>query len=64
MFKEPPKPIHIAGTNKGEETVRRLGREPGRHDRGRNYRTARDSTGLNPESHGPIDPRMPQIPPA
>jgi hypothetical protein len=62
--KQPPKPTHIPGTNKGEELVRQRGREPGRHDTGRNYRTARDSTSLNPEAHGPIDPRMPEIPPA
>jgi hypothetical protein len=56
-------PSHTPGTPKGEERVRREGREPGRHTKGPN-RTARDSTSINPESHGPIDPRMPQMPPA
>jgi hypothetical protein len=33
--------------------------------RGKNgYRSARDSTSLNPEAQGPIDPRMPEMPPA
>ena len=61
---QPPRPIHIPGTNRGEELVRQRGREPGRHDRGRFYRTARDSTGLNADAHRPIDPRMPEIPPS
>ncbi len=30
----------------------------------RNYRTARDSTGINAHSREPIDPSMPSIPPA
>jgi len=60
--KEPPKGVHIPGTNRGEELVRQKGREPGRDPRGPSYRTARDSTGLNPDQHAPIDPRMPQIP--
>ena len=64
MFKQPPKPVHIPGTNKGEELVRKLGREPGRADSPRGYRSARDSTGLNADNRGPIDPRMPQMPPA
>jgi hypothetical protein len=62
--KQPPKPVHITGTNKGEELVMQHGREPGRSDDEKYYRTARDSTGLNPSQHEPIDPRMPQIPPA
>ncbi len=56
-------PSHTPGTNKGEERVLRSGREPGR-DSDEADRTARDSTGINPEHHGPIDPRMPHIPPA
>jgi len=58
----PPAPVHIAGTQKGEEAVRARGREPGRGRNERCYRTARDSTGINPRD--PIDPRMPCIPPA
>lgn len=60
---ETPKPTHVAGTAKGEELVRKHGREPGRGGR-RGYRSARDSTSINPEARGPIDPRMPEMPPA
>ena len=54
---------HTAGTPKGEERVRRHGREPGRED-GKGVRRARDSTSINPAAHEPIDPRMPHLPPA
>ncbi len=54
---------HTKGTPKGEERVRRHGREPGRHDKDP-ARTARDSTGVNPNGVEPIDPRMPHMPPA
>jgi hypothetical protein len=64
LDKRPPKPVHVTGTNKGEELVRQKGREPGREEGGRNYRTARDSTGLCADERRPIDPRMPEIPPA
>jgi hypothetical protein len=61
----PPKPTHVPGTNKGEEMVRKRGREPGREETGvRGYRSSRDSTSVNAESAGPIDPRMPEMPPA
>lgn len=55
-------PAHTPGTPKGEERVQRHGREPGRDKK--SGRTARDSTSINPEMHGPIDPRMPNLPPA
>ncbi len=61
---DPPKPVHISGTHKGEETVKERGREPGRGGTGRAYRTARDSTSINPEDRDPILPAMPNIPPA
>jgi hypothetical protein len=65
MRNDPPKPTHVPGTSKGEELVFKHGREPGRAERGkRGYRSARDSTSLNAESRGPIDPRMPEMPPA
>ncbi len=64
MKKQPPRPVHVAGTNKGEELVRHLGREPGREQDRRFYRTARDATGLNSNARRPIDPRMPEMPPA
>ena len=56
-------PAHTPGTPKGEELIRRKGREAGRHDQPP-HRTARDSTSLRPSAHGPIDPRMPHMPPA
>ena len=62
--KDPPKPVHVRGTRRGERLVAEDGREPGRHMAGPAYRTARDSTGLNPEEMEPIDPSMPHIPPA
>lgn len=55
---------HTPGTNKGEEMARIKGREPGRDDRSTALRTARDSTSINADKHGPIDPRMPHLPPA
>lgn len=65
MFrKQPPKPTHVTGTNKGEETVRQYGREPGRDEGGNGYRNARDATGLHADEREPIDPRMPEMPPA
>ncbi|HVT26387.1 MAG TPA: hypothetical protein VHE81_00070 [Lacipirellulaceae bacterium] len=54
---------HTAGTAKGEEWVQKRGREDGRQESAP-HRTARDSTSVSPEIHGPIDPRMPNIPPA
>jgi hypothetical protein len=54
---------HTPGTPKGEERVRRQGREPGREN-SRVARTARDSTGINADARQPVDPRMPQMPPA
>jgi hypothetical protein len=60
---KPPRPNHIPGTKKGEELA--LGRkEPGREDATKGYRGPRDSTGINAEKRAPIDPRMPNIPPA
>jgi hypothetical protein len=64
-FPNPPKPVHVEGTNKGEELVMHHGREAGREVKSkRGYRSARDSTSVNPDGHEPIDPRMPQMPPA
>ena len=55
---------HTPGTKKGEELARKQGREPGRDDPMTAFRTARDSTSINPKHAGPIDPRMPNLPPA
>lgn len=62
-MKKPPEPVHVAGTHKGEELVFAKGREPGRSLDRRHYRTARDSTSVNPRGRQPIDPAMPNIPP-
>ena len=59
----PPQPVHIAGTIRGEELALRKGREPGRGER-KQYRSSRDSTGINAQDEAPIDPAMPNIPPA
>jgi hypothetical protein len=65
MFKDPPKPVHVPGTTRGEELSQRRGKEPGRGEKGKQgYRAARDSTSIASGSKGPIDPRMPSIPPA
>ena len=63
--KAPPIDIssHTKGTSRGEERARRHGREPGRKDP-RAGRTARDSTSINADAREPIDPRMPEMPPA
>jgi hypothetical protein len=62
---DPPVPNHVWGTQRGERRVRKEGAEPGRREKqSRDYRTSRDSTSINAEHHGPIDPRMPNIPPA
>jgi len=58
----PDAPAHTPGTSKGEEKASEEGREGGR-DTGTG-RTARDSTSINPEAREPIDPQMPEMPPA
>lgn len=62
-FVDPPEPNHVPGTQRGEALAREKGREPGRSNQGP-YRTARDSTSIDPAGRGPIDPRMPSLPPA
>ncbi|MBA2731735.1 MAG: hypothetical protein H0U54_02465 [Acidobacteria bacterium] len=52
----PDAPSHTPGTAKGEERSKDEAEEPGN--------TARDSTSINPDKRGPIDPRMPDMPPA
>jgi hypothetical protein len=60
----PPAPVHVKGTSKGEELVLRKGKEPGRHEQDpHGYRSARDATSINAEHRAPIDPRMPNMPP-
>ena len=61
----PPQPIHVPGTARGEEMTFQAGKEPGRQQGGgRNYRSSRDSTGINARQRAPIHPDMPSIPPA
>jgi hypothetical protein len=60
----PPEPTHVAGTNRGEETVTDKEREPGRSKGRPSYRSARDSTGINAKNKDPIVPGMANIPPA
>lgn len=59
----PPEPVHVPGTMRGEEVAVKTGKEPGRRDGRKNYRSARDSTGINAADRQPIDPKMPSIPP-
>jgi hypothetical protein len=62
---------HTPGTAKGEEKIKDEGKEEGRFDhddaggdRPGGGSTARNSTGINPEDRDPIDPNMPNMPPA
>jgi hypothetical protein len=56
-------PSHTHGAPRGEARIREVGREPGR-DGPSGGRTARDSTSINADAREPIDPRMPDLPPA
>ncbi len=64
-------PAHDIGTGKGEEASIRQGKEAGRHDTGKDETgrptgtsTARDSSSVNVDEREPIDPDMPNMPPA
>jgi hypothetical protein len=52
---------HTYGTRKGEE---QSGRGPTGLNPPKKTRTSRDATTINPEKRAPIDPRMPDLPPA
>ena len=61
-------PAHAPGTRKGEEITQEEGKEPGREEQGTSHagrpaggRTARDSTGINPEDVDSVTggPKMP-----
>jgi hypothetical protein len=54
-------PSHTAGTARGEE---RSGRGHRGRKATRGSRPASDATGINARERGPIDPRMPSMPPA
>jgi hypothetical protein len=63
-MKNPPQDIdyHTAGTKRAEEwTYEGRKQAPGMEGEGR---TARDATGINHDQRSPIDPRMPDLPPA
>jgi hypothetical protein len=63
-MKNPPPDIdsHIKGTMRAEEwTYDGRRHSPGMEGDGR---TIRDATGINPDKRRPIDPRMPDLPPA
>jgi hypothetical protein len=62
LEKRPPQPVHVEGIHRGEEGVEDFGREPGRGGK-KQYRDARDSTGINAKDRAPILPIMPEIPP-
>jgi hypothetical protein len=53
-------PAHTPGTRKGEE-IHKKHPEAGRN---KDTRTSRDTTGINADKRRPIDPRMPEMPPA
>lgn len=62
-------PAHQPGTRKGEEQQSKG--EPGHEDTGGSHadrpsgtKTARSSTGINPEAEEPITPGAPEMPPA
>ncbi|HZR98256.1 MAG TPA: hypothetical protein VFE37_06100 [Chloroflexota bacterium] len=57
----PSKSAHTAGVREGNEPGS-YEREPGHLPNGR--ATARRSTGINPQNRNPIDPSMPNLPPA
>jgi hypothetical protein len=53
----PDKPSHTPGTPRGEDLA-------GKHGGGPFPRKADDATGINVDDRKPIDPRMPNLPPA
>jgi hypothetical protein len=56
----PDSPAHTPGTRKGEaQSGRGNSKNPANKTR-----TSRDATTINPEKRAPIDPRMPDLPPA
>lgn len=57
---KPDAPAHTKGTNQGNSG--RTEKQPGHNADG--TVTAARSTGVNPKAHEPIDPRMPNLPPA
>jgi hypothetical protein len=60
---KPPVPAHVPGTTRGERLAIEKGIEAGRGGK-KSYRTARDATGIRPLDRRPINPDMPNLPPA
>ncbi|HVP64072.1 MAG TPA: hypothetical protein VMT82_04190 [candidate division Zixibacteria bacterium] len=62
-MRNPPPDIdyHTNGTKRGEEWSYEGRHAPGMEG---DSRTARDATGINADKRKPIDPRMPDLPPA
>lgn len=60
---KPTQPVHVAGIHRGESAAIHKGKEAGRGE-GKQYRSSRDSTGINAADRQPIIPGMPSIPPA
>lgn len=58
----PDAPTHTPRTYKGEEQIKNQGKEAGRDEK--SHRSARDSSSIYVEGKEPIDPKMPQMPPA
>ena len=56
----PDAPSHTRGTPRGEDVVKKQG-DPGYRG---DTRMAGDATGINVDARKPIDPRMPNLPPA
>lgn len=56
----PDAPSHTPGTPRGEGLIKKQGAGGYRGD----TRTAGDATGINVADRKPIDPRMPNLPPA
>ena len=54
-------PTHVDGVNQGN-SVGNYEKQVGHLPDGK--RTAASATGINPSMHGPIDKRMPNLPPA
>ena len=54
---------HTPGVRKGEEEAER-NRPIGSRKAAKRARTSRDATSINADKRAPIDPRMPNLPPA
>lgn len=60
-YPRPDIDAHTSGTKRGEAWIYEGRKQPGMKEHGRD---ARDATGINAKRRKPIDPRMPDLPPA